>query len=451
MPIARNNPRSRVFALCLTLTFSLSAASAFALQTGSPTDPPQTSPTVPQGLANGGAVKSAAPAPTPKPEQKPAVATPETQPAAVPTKVEPLVISRQPTDPKQPLKTYCGTPQPGSSCRIGDTLVVSFDNLQHWLETSKVNPASIYLVLNGREMKGLTSRGPSMSYSSLEFTLAQTSDPANDNRATWNTLIGELRGNQNLHVSVASGGTPPFPDPVDVPFQVFPAWTWAVVLFLLGLLIGFLLLAVKSDIVRDSPSIAGIKQSYSLARCQMASWFFIVAASYCYIWLTLNNHDSLTDGVLILTGISAATGLAGTVLSSNLGDPAAKQAALQTALQDRIAALPALIEAATDPAVKTALQAELAAKNAALTDLARHGVTSSEGFLFDLLRDETGISFHRFQMAGWTVILGFVFIAAVYSQLAMPNFSATLLGLMGISSGTYVGFKISNLPQKSSS
>jgi hypothetical protein len=36
---------------------------------------------------------------------------------------------------------------------------------------------------------------------------------------------------------------------------------------------------------------------------------------------------------------------------------------------------------------------------------------------------------------------------AVFSQLAMPDFSATLLGLMGISSGTYIGFKIPDAPK----
>jgi hypothetical protein len=29
----------------------------------------------------------------------------------------------------------------------------------------------------------------------------------------------------------------------------------------------------------------------------------------------------------------------------------------------------------------------------------------------------------------------------------MPDFSATLLGLMGISSGTYIGFKASDAPK----
>jgi hypothetical protein len=35
-----------------------------------------------------------------------------------------------------------------------------------------------------------------------------------------------------------------------------------------------------------------------------------------------------------------------------------------------------------------------------------------------------------------------MFVTNVYSQLAMPQFSATLLGLLGISAGTYVGGKI---------
>jgi hypothetical protein len=35
-----------------------------------------------------------------------------------------------------------------------------------------------------------------------------------------------------------------------------------------------------------------------------------------------------------------------------------------------------------------------------------------------------------------------MFVAHVYSELAMPKFSATLLGLLGISAGIYVGFKL---------
>ena len=41
----------------------------------------------------------------------------------------------------------------------------------------------------------------------------------------------------------------------------------------------------------------------------------------------------------------------------------------------------------------------------------------------------------------WTLVLGVIFVASVYNDLSMPEFSATLLGLMGISSGTYLGVK----------
>lgn len=47
----------------------------------------------------------------------------------------------------------------------------------------------------------------------------------------------------------------------------------------------------------------------------------------------------------------------------------------------------------------------------------------------------------RTQILVWTVVLIWIFARAIYDTLAMPDFDATLLGLMGISGGTYVGFK----------
>jgi hypothetical protein len=62
-------------------------------------------------------------------------------------------------------------------------------------------------------------------------------------------------------------------------------------------------------------------------------------------------------------------------------------------------------------------------------------------FLIDLLTDGSGISLHRFQIFVWTIVLGVVFGVSVYRDLVMADFSPTLLGLMGISSGAYIGFK----------
>ena len=65
----------------------------------------------------------------------------------------------------------------------------------------------------------------------------------------------------------------------------------------------------------------------------------------------------------------------------------------------------------------------------------------SEGFWKDLLTDVDGISLHRFQIVVWTLVLGFIFLVSVYKTLAMPEFGGTLVALMGISAGTYIGFK----------
>ena len=59
-----------------------------------------------------------------------------------------------------------------------------------------------------------------------------------------------------------------------------------------------------------------------------------------------------------------------------------------------------------------------------------------------LLSDERGVSFHRFQMLAWALILGVMFLIEVLARLGMPVLDPTLLGLLGISSGTYLGLKI---------
>ena len=63
-----------------------------------------------------------------------------------------------------------------------------------------------------------------------------------------------------------------------------------------------------------------------------------------------------------------------------------------------------------------------------------------------LLLASQGVSLYRFQLFVWTLVLGIIFASSVYNTLEMPQFSPTLLGLMGISSGTYLGFKIPEPP-----
>ncbi|HSL02253.1 MAG TPA: hypothetical protein VK901_01770 [Nitrospiraceae bacterium] len=66
----------------------------------------------------------------------------------------------------------------------------------------------------------------------------------------------------------------------------------------------------------------------------------------------------------------------------------------------------------------------------------------SAGFWQDICDDGNGMSFHRVQVVIWTVVLGTVFIRSVANGMSLPEFSETLLALLGMSNGTYLGFKI---------
>jgi hypothetical protein len=380
--------------------------------------------------------------------QQPVAAPPGTTPPPAP-KVDLALNGAQCRDSNK---------QPKNTCELGDTIAVGFTNLREWMaDDSKNRTRDLVLVLDGRVMKGLPSRGPYTTYKELEFDLkildASQTDSAG-NRSAWSALLSRSKGNRYIDVGLALGGNPPYIGPATVKFQVFPTNSWLVIVFLLVLLAVFLLLAHNSDILRDAPSPpGGAKVSFSLARCQMAFWFFIILAGYNYIWMVTGNWDSLTPGALTLMGISAATGMGSVLVDSSKRGQRKSLQDEQAALSARLAALPAAIAAVPAPPDLADLQAEQQQKQARLAQVGTalaalpSPIGPSDGFLLDILRDETGVSFHRFQMAAWTIVIGFVFVVAVYRSLEMPDFSATLLGLMGISSGTYVGFKIPDPPK----
>ena len=171
-------------------------------------------------------------------------------------------------------------------------------------------------------------------------------------------------------------------------------------------------LAMRTPLLRDrSPSTpAGKLAPYSLSRFQMAFWSFLIVAAYVFIWMITKELDTITGSVLALLGIGSSTALAATLID--------KEKTTGTVTGGSEAQAPA----AAAPPAKTA--------------------AVSEGFLRDVLSDDNGISLYRLQLFAWTLVLGIIFVASVYDGLQMPQFNPTLLGLMGISSGTYLGFKV---------
>lgn len=175
-------------------------------------------------------------------------------------------------------------------------------------------------------------------------------------------------------------------------------WFWLSIFILVILLVLFLTLAVKSDIIRDTECNppGGARRPFSLARTQMAVWTFAIISAWLIIYVIQYRLNSITDSMAVLMGISSATGLGSVAVSAGK----------------------------------------------------EKRMVATQGLLKDLLSDESGISIHRFQIFAWTIIMLVVFCRQVIYFFEMPEFNTSLLVLMGISSGTYIGYKYTEKPSK---
>jgi hypothetical protein len=223
-------------------------------------------------------------------------------------------------------------------------------------------------------------------------------------------------------------------------------WTLGTVLvFVLVLAVSLWICAQSTNLLRDHPSqpTDGAKGRYSLAKAQMAWWLFFIVSAFLFIYVAVGDFNSMTNSALILLGVSAGTAAGSKMVDSSKQKAAQNLQATTTALNTQIAEA----GGAEKPAVQ-AKAIQVAQAEAQLQDLQRPAdEIRSEGFFTDILSDENGISVHRFQMVVWTAVLTAIFACKVYQDFAMPEFSSTLLTLMGISSGAYLTLKV---PEKHS-
>jgi hypothetical protein len=361
-----------------------------------------------------------------------------------------------------------------------NTIKVPIDGLQEWVKQRDNNHRKLILNIDGNRFVGLE---PLLvdDNTKLQFDLKRIAGNQ-DNKDAWNAVLSRRPKNWERDVPVTieleNGAlirSKAFNNKLTV---VDKFWFYVFVVSFLIAIILFWWLAYKSDIIRDTgPQPGGTnkkgkpnRKPFSLARTQMAFWFFIVVISYVFIWMVTSDLSNLTTSVLALIGISAATGLGSAMVdSSRKSDEAATLKALAEeknkveaeadTLQAEINSLTkGISEAAAgtnveeDKLTLTAKQTELAEKqkevariNAEIGQLAAATApAASRRFIDDILSDDDGVSFYRFQIFGWTIVLILIFIFSVYNALAMPDFDTTLLALMGISGGTYLGFKLPN-------
>ncbi len=324
------------------------------------------------------------------------------------------------------------------SIQLGRPVRIHLEGLRAWADSGN-SPQKLLLYLDGRPSVGDYPESVSIDQGELVYHLQITPD----NRDLWEDLLRQPKHlSRKMMVSVGPNVDSHFvalrPGQNVVTLEIVPS-PWGLVSFaVLGLTLAALLcLARRTDLIRDAgpASTPGRRKPYSLARTQMAVWFYLIFSAYVAIWLVTSDLNTITQSVLGLLGISAGTALGGALIDNQKRDQAAGQLAQLNAATprpaDAAASFPPGAPAANLPITDTARQ---------LQDKLDPGV--SAGFLRDILSDGDGFSLHRFQILAWTLALGVIFIATAYNTLRMPEFSATLLGLMGISSGTYLGFKV---------
>jgi len=242
-------------------------------------------------------------------------------------------------------------------------------------------------------MKGSTLRYISKDTATLKFTFDRKASDVGS-RYAWNHILGGIGPFKRMYIaSLGAEDTGPIASDQSVTFEVYPSpWSQIAIVVLVLLVIGFLVLVFKTDILKDPKK--GNERTYSLGRFQMAFWFLIILGSFTYIWMVTGDL-AMPETSLILMGISGATALGAIMVKPN---------PKKTAGRDK----PPLVS-----------------------------------FFLELLgNDEDPITLHRFQMFAWTMILGIIFVAGVFKDLAQPVLDSSLLTLMGISSGVYVGFKV---------
>jgi hypothetical protein len=200
------------------------------------------------------------------------------------------------------------------------------------------------------------------------------------------------------------------------------------------LLIAYYLLVTRTNMLRDEDT-----GYYSLGKSQMAFWGILVLLAFTAVWVLTGTMERIPPQTLVLLGISAATGLGAIAIGDNKRSEAknklAKLTEEQQTLQNKQTRNPPTITA-DETSRLTMIPPEIAQLKNQL------GPGISRGFWRDICDDGKGAGFHRLQTVLWTIVLGAVFVSSVIHVMSMPQFSDTLLTLMGISNATYLGFKI---------
>ena len=322
----------------------------------------------------------------------------------------------------QPLTLNLGAPPSGSDCPT---------------QAAALNAQGLVLVANGQTIPGARASFGCSAKGELVGTastsIAGNGDVAAQRRAAWQTAFSgffSLSGTKTLPIAFGpiTGGMSTSPKLVAIQGasdrDLGLAGLWFA-LVAAGFLFAFFHHFGRTDSITPIPGVpmpAGYRAPYSLARFQLLWWSGIVTASYVAILTITGSMDTITTGTMALMGIVGGTSVLAAFQDRRLGDDETRRQQHATAYRTAAAANPP----------------DHATMAASLNQI----YPPTRGWLTDLLSDAAGYNIHRLQLLAWTMVLGVTFLYEVTRTLGMPELSANLLALTGISNGTYFGFKM---------
>jgi hypothetical protein len=234
---------------------------------------------------------------------------------------------------------------------------------------------SLILFVDGCAIDGLT---PDCSHAGqVRYALVLN----DQNVKAWHALFARAPGCcRNVSVSAGTEIHELGTDVVDVPMHIINRIRWVITIVLA------LLAAAAILILRRRTALL-----HNLPRMQIAGFALAIGIAYGYIWSTTGEVSTINGSALSILGIGLGTAAGSAILSSG------KRVSVATAVK-------ALANDGIEAPVETPVR-------------------------FDL---------HSLQAAVWTAIIAFIFIAAAYRQLEMPDLSEQVLAILGISAGTYL-------------
>jgi hypothetical protein len=292
---------------------------------------------------------------------------------------------------------------------------------------SRFDSRNLVLHLNNYPLKNI--HGEYRQNNLIEFQISRLED----SRSEWNAILESTSKTREVKISVGCPNGQEIPSLKDFKAQIH-LWHLNrifVVIFPFIILLFSLFLCWKSPLLRTS----GIteKRAYSLAKTQLAWWFYIVFISFLSLFIVTGNYSNiLTQQSIILLGIGSLTTLGSSIVDDNITDENFKidnQYKINELEKERIE-----LTRGKPLGWKLSLTQN---KN----KLDKYELQSKNIFQ-DIVTDSKGqVNLHRYQMVIWTTLLGCIFIYEVFTKFQMPEFDAILLTLQGISSGTYITLK----------